>query len=951
MDSGYYGPLWAHAMRVHHAWAQQHAQKLILHEMMDGALKAGEGRPLELQLKVSGLDTTLRLSEEEVWQVHIPLLVLLADTAISAQRRGGETPARAIVGIAGAAGSGKSTLAQALRAIGGVWHARMCAAASRPSDGAIFGAYASAFIDSGNSNSRDDSTGGIITKGGFIEVLSMDAYHRTNADLDAAGLRGVKGRIDTIDAAAFARDLRSLRTGAGADCDGTLWLPEYDRAVTHDPQPRCIRVRAHHSVVLVEGLYLCSAGKDGPAPDASGASAPHPAWGDVRACLDWVAFLDVPLEVCKARAGARKSTRGGRMSLGAANEHFDRVDAPVWRDLQADAKRACGGALAALLDGEDAVRPVVDGGSASGTGPDLVLRFSPPDASDVTAETPVHLAASSLRHAQWVPALRGSAGVRRLPQAVRVLVTGLNPCVQRSVVFQPPVAAQRLGEPPHPAWRRGEVNRASEAHVTVGGKGQHVAIGLARAAAAHAAQLSACSSGSSDGQDGTGASRVSVCLAHFMGGTTGSMASGYLSDSFEAAASEGTARGLAPAEKSGEAAPVAASSTAAAAPGEGPAAAPAAAAAATLRQLKEWLDPSSQPTRTCTTVLDASVHDMTELIEPPAPVTQEQVARLLQAASAQVTGTSTDDVDGSDSAGARFQPLAGVALMGTFPPGAEGVHQALSALVASQPAATDPEAPPDRASPGASSQSAVQPAPVVLLDAVKGALPCLLAGGVHVLKINADELGALHSDAHTLSRKEEAPQRYRAFGDALASAGAALATNSLALEGRDTTARVRAHALALLWALRTQGARLRAVAVTDGPRAAHLIEALSHAAHHAQPALEAAGPGEHSAPTTTVPSTVFGCRHTVYHLPPLPGGRAVVNPIGAGDSVAATTLYRHAVAGEPLGTSFARGLASGSASCLTMRGAVWACADEDAVFAGITAVAEEVCVRFSIERH
>jgi hypothetical protein len=50
-----------------------------------------------------------------------------------------------------------------------------------------------------------------------------------------------------------------------------------------------------------------------------------------------------------------------------------------------------------------------------------------------------------------------------------VVVLGLSPCVQRTLIFE-----QR-------EWARGCVNRADAAAVSVGGKGQHVALALLRA--------------------------------------------------------------------------------------------------------------------------------------------------------------------------------------------------------------------------------------------------------------------------------------------------------------------------------------------------------------------------------------------------------------------------------------------------------------------------------------
>lgn len=80
-------------------------------------------------------------------------------------------------------------------------------------------------------------------------VCPMDGFHMTNAQLDAAGLRDAKGRIDTFEGKAFARAVSRLKEGA------PFWWPQYSRQ-SHDPIPKGTRITGKQSVCIVEGNYI-----------------------------------------------------------------------------------------------------------------------------------------------------------------------------------------------------------------------------------------------------------------------------------------------------------------------------------------------------------------------------------------------------------------------------------------------------------------------------------------------------------------------------------------------------------------------------------------------------------------------------------------------------------------------------------------------------------------------
>lgn len=149
------------------------------------------------------------------------------------------TGGRIIVAVAGPPGSGKSTLA-----------ARIVAAI----------------------NDRDGL--------GTAALVPMDGYHRDNAELDAMGLRAVKGAPDTFDAAGFVDLVRRVREGA-AD----LRYPTFDRA-RDCTVPDAAHLPRATPVVVFEGNYLLL--RDG-------------AWADLKPLFDLTVMLSVPVDVLRER--------------------------------------------------------------------------------------------------------------------------------------------------------------------------------------------------------------------------------------------------------------------------------------------------------------------------------------------------------------------------------------------------------------------------------------------------------------------------------------------------------------------------------------------------------------------------------------------------------------------------------------------------------------------------
>ena len=176
---------------------------------------------------------------------------------------------RIVLAIAGAPGSGKSTLADAVVAA----------------------------ID------RRDGPG-------TAALLPMDGFHPDNAELDARGLRAVKGAPQTFDAAGFVALVRRVRTATG-----DLSYPRFDRAQDRT-LPGAGHLAASTPVVVCEGNYLLLR------------AAP---WSDLAPLFDLTVMLSVPLPVLRDRLVARWRDHG--LTERAAAARADANDIPNARTV------------------------------------------------------------------------------------------------------------------------------------------------------------------------------------------------------------------------------------------------------------------------------------------------------------------------------------------------------------------------------------------------------------------------------------------------------------------------------------------------------------------------------------------------------------------------------------------------------------------------------------------
>ncbi len=144
---------------------------------------------------------------------------------------------------------------------------------------------------SGKSTLAADLVDAVVARDGAAAaaLVPMDGYHLDNADLDARGLRAVKGAPQTFDAEAFVALIRKIRTDTGP-----VRYPLFDRALDATV-PDAGVLAAGTPLVVVEGNYLLLQDR---------------VWSDLADLFDLTVFLSVPLSELRARLVARWLTYG-----------------------------------------------------------------------------------------------------------------------------------------------------------------------------------------------------------------------------------------------------------------------------------------------------------------------------------------------------------------------------------------------------------------------------------------------------------------------------------------------------------------------------------------------------------------------------------------------------------------------------------------------------------------
>lgn len=449
---------------------------------------------MRLHVALSGLPTEIDIPVADLWSSLLPLAVWIWEAATTtpsdatAARRPPGSPFT--LGLVGPAGAGKSHLAAVLQvllnAIGAIELSSVRSAQVVASGADAAPVCAVVGMDAYHfPNTRLLATDVHPDTGDILPVPS-GATAAALAEPGRLSLKSFKGRIDTIDVASLARDLacvrRSSPTEVEAECSRIVFFPEYDRA-KHDPIPAVVRVDPEHTrVVIVEGLYLlvgaagekeevtpssdpiatedwigCEGSDDGDREVLESAPVPaHPwstlqrLWARVHDSLDAVWAIDVEGAVSEERV-VRRKVSGGQTDADA-RAYYRRVDAPI-RD-----------ALARLQRRADAILRFEDEGDGRSCLHSVHVRSTEHAAALASTDPSVATAAATSAHSHSFRALSEPASQ---PSRVHsdakphLLVLGLNPALQRTVVFD--------------ALTLGDVNRATDVTVGVGGKGQNAA--------------------------------------------------------------------------------------------------------------------------------------------------------------------------------------------------------------------------------------------------------------------------------------------------------------------------------------------------------------------------------------------------------------------------------------------------------------------------------------------
>lgn len=220
-----------------------------------------------LTLNLAGQRWEIRISQDELDSVHIPLLQEIQQNA---QNQVG----RYLVALAGPPGSGKTTL------------------------GALWETLAQEY--------RFDIP---------VQCLPMDGFHLPNTELDrrtivrngeTIPLRKIKGAPESYDLDGIHRSFHALRIGKAF-----AW-PRYDRQI-HDPVADAIPV-ANAGVIFIEGNYLL---------------LDEPQWRELHKITDFSVFVECSEAVARERLLARQQ-RGGR-AYHAAVQHYEFNDLPNWQ--------------------------------------------------------------------------------------------------------------------------------------------------------------------------------------------------------------------------------------------------------------------------------------------------------------------------------------------------------------------------------------------------------------------------------------------------------------------------------------------------------------------------------------------------------------------------------------------------------------------------------------------
>ena len=126
-------------------------------------------------------------------------------------------------------------------------------------------------------------------------LAPMDGFHMSNALLAARGLADHKGAPDTFDVGGYVALLGRVRRA-----DSLVLAPDYRRDL-HEPVAASLPIE-RGGIVITEGNYL---------------GLELPGWADVRGLIDFLVYIDTPIETLAARLIERHVSCGRERSDAA----------------------------------------------------------------------------------------------------------------------------------------------------------------------------------------------------------------------------------------------------------------------------------------------------------------------------------------------------------------------------------------------------------------------------------------------------------------------------------------------------------------------------------------------------------------------------------------------------------------------------------------------------------
>lgn len=156
--------------------------------------------------------------------------------------------------------------------------------------------------------------------GDAAQLVPMDGFHLSNAELRRLNRHQRKGAPDTFDSAGYVHLLRRLRAGgmdtkADTDPDAVVYAPDFDRSL-EESIAASIAIPARTPLIVTEGNYLLL--QDGP-------------WKEVRALIDDMWFLEVDDTLRRSRLLERHMHFG--RTREAALQWIESTDEPNARRI------------------------------------------------------------------------------------------------------------------------------------------------------------------------------------------------------------------------------------------------------------------------------------------------------------------------------------------------------------------------------------------------------------------------------------------------------------------------------------------------------------------------------------------------------------------------------------------------------------------------------------------